>query len=153
MRIVSDKLLCHGNGPGNRNDVECVLVCIKRPIRRQIQMQMQMQMRRQLQIHRDTWIQSRVCEVIEGGDFKESALAVQRLKMPKNGIELWHIVQIPLQIRNTFEYLTHHAHRLQGISATCPPDSMNRRPVFRYFSLASKFMLVSKFKLTLLAGK
>lgn len=44
MCIVSDKLLWHGNGPGNRNDVECVLVCIKRPIRRQIQLQMQLQM-------------------------------------------------------------------------------------------------------------
>lgn len=51
MRIVSDKLLCHGNGPGNRNDVECVLVCIKRPIRRQIQMQWQWQIHIDTEIH------------------------------------------------------------------------------------------------------
>lgn len=66
MRIVSDKLLCHGNGPGNRNDVECVLVCIKRPIRRQIQTQMQMQ----LQIHRYTDIVT-----TEGGKQRETNVA------------------------------------------------------------------------------
>lgn len=96
MRIVSDKLLCHGNGPGNRNDVECVLVCIKRPIRRQIQMQWQRQIHAEIQRYMDTvkdlgWMEG-VCHAI--GDFKDCP--------QKSGIEFWHIVRIPFQIRNTF---------------------------------------------------